>query len=123
LLTEQLSKQDIASRVEIDGVDRRLPTEVEVALFRIAQEALHNVGRHSQATEALVQLQFGDKQVSLKVVDNGRGFEAPEVWGEFASSDRLGLIGMQERARLIGASMSVQSQRGKGTAVTVKVGA
>ena len=123
LLTEQLSKQGIASHVEIDGLERRLPPEVEVVLFRIAQEALHNVGRHSQATEAVVQLQFGDKQVSLKVVDNGRGFEVSEAWGEFASNGKLGLIGMRERARLLGASVSVESQPGKGAAVTVEVGA
>ena len=122
LLTEELNKEGkVKARIEVTGSEQRLSPEAELVLFRIAQEALHNVRRHSQATETVVRVEFTPKKVKLNVTDNGSGFELPEVLGDFAGKGKLGLIGMHERARLLDGSFSVKSQVGKGTTVTVEV--
>jgi len=90
-------------------------------LFRIGQEALQNVRRHSRATEVVVRVEFGAEKVRLDVTDNGTGFELAEVLGDFASRGKLGLIGMQERARLLDGNFSLKSEVSKGTTISVKV--
>ena len=111
----------VNARIEAAGSEQRLSTDVELTLFRIAQEALHNVRRHSQATEAVVRLEFADKKIALNVIDNGCGFEVPGVLGDLASSSKLGLIGMYERARLLGGTFSINSEAGRGTTVAIEV--
>ena len=121
-LTQELKGEGKTdSWLELIGFERRLSPEVEVLLFRIAQEALCNVRKHSQATEAAVRIEFTKKKVKLSVFDNGRGFELPEVLDDFAGPGKLGLIGMRERAQLIGGSFSLKSRPGKGTSVAVEV--
>ncbi len=122
MLSEELDKEGkIHARIEVTGSERRLSSEAELVLFRIAQEALRNVRKHSQATETVVRVEFTPKKVKVTVIDNGSGFELPEVLGDFAGRGKLGLIGMQERARLLGGIFSVKSQAGKGTTVAVEV--
>jgi PAS domain S-box-containing protein len=91
-----------------------LPPDVQVGLYRIAQEALNNVLKHSHATAATVQYRKQTRRAELRVKDNGRGFEAGT-----ASPDRLGLSIMQERAGEIGAIITVNSGEGRGTEVAV----
>jgi len=90
-------------------------------LFRIAQEALSNVRKHSQATEAEIRVEFAPEEVRLAVTDNGQGFEIPEMLSDFAGEGKLGILGMHERARLLNGSFSVESEAGKGTTVSVEV--
>ena len=90
-------------------------------LFRIIQEALRNVWRHSQATRAEVVLEFGEKKLRITVVDNGKGFDRPKTMGDLARYGKLGLAGMQERAQLVGTTLAVDSQPGKGSTVTIEV--
>jgi PAS domain S-box-containing protein len=122
LLADELNQgAKINARVEVNGTARRLSPQLELVLFRIAQEALRNVKKHSEATEAVVRVEFTAKQIKLNVTDNGIGFELPEVLSDFAGESKLGLIGMQERARLLDGSFSVESQPGRGTTITVEV--
>jgi len=107
----------IGIKVNVLGSERRLTEEVELVLFRIAQEALRNVWRHAQATKADITVQF-DKD---KATDNGKGFSLPQAIGDLAKDGKLGLAGMQERARLIGGTLTVQSQPGEGTSITVEL--
>ena len=111
----------IATRVKVVGAPRRLPEEVELVLFRITQEALRNVWRHSGATEAEMTIEFEEQRVRIAVTDNGRGFDLPERMGDLAKHGKLGLAGMEERARLVGGALTVQSQPGVGTTVTVEL--
>jgi len=111
----------IATEVNIVGTERRLPEEVELVLFRIAQEALRNVWRHSQATKAEVTVEFDEKKTKVTVNDNGKGFNLPQTVGDLAKDGKLGLAGMQERARLIGGTLAVQSQPGRGSSITVEL--
>jgi len=121
-MVEDLVKEyGIDAQVEVVGVEQSLPDEVQLLLFRIAQEALTNIRRHAEATRAWITIEFGDDKIVLTVKDNGKGFELPQRIGDLTSAGKLGLAGMQERAQLIGGKLRLQSELGKGTTVTVEV--
>jgi PAS domain S-box-containing protein len=111
----------IAGDVEVVGEQRQLPSEAELMLFRIVQEALANVRRHSEANRVCVRVEFADQKTKVTVNDNGKGFEMPARVGDLARIGKLGLTGMQERAKLLGGDLTIDSKPGKGTTVTVKV--
>ncbi len=111
----------IPVKVNVLGAERRLPEETELVLFRIAQEALRNVWRHSQATEAEITADFDQNRTKITVTDNGKGFTPPETMGDLARDGKLGLAGMQERARLLGGTLKAKSQPGRGTTITVEL--
>jgi len=122
LLTSELNKEgELSARLTVIGSERRLSPEAELVLFRIVQEALGNIRKHSKATEALVKVQFAKKEVKLSVIDNGSGFKLPEVLGDFARKGKLGLIGMRERINLLGGSFAVESGVGEGTKIAVEM--
>ena len=102
--------------VHCDAVGQRLSPAHEIALYRIAQESLTNVGRHAAAETASLVVQRDAGRVRLIVEDDGRGFE-PSV----ETSGRFGLQGMRERVALLGGSITVESAPGKGTAVSVSL--
>jgi PAS domain S-box-containing protein len=93
--------------------ERKLPADVQIGLYRIAQEALNNVVKHARASEAVITLRLG-VPVRLTVADNGVGFDPSTV-----SADHLGLKIMSERAETIGAKFSLYSEPGEGTQVSV----
>ncbi len=121
-MTEDLVKScGIDAHVEVVGSEWSLPAEVQLLLFCIAQEALSNIRRHAEASRASITVEFSDDNIVLTVNDNGKGFELPQRIGDLASAGKLGLAGMQERARLIRGRLTLQSALGKGTTVTVEV--
>ena len=87
-------------------------------LFRITQEALRNVLRHTGATCAETAVQFDEAKIKVTVSDNGKGFIMPDTASGLVLSEKLGIIGIRERARLIGGTLLVQSEIGIGTHVT-----
>jgi PAS domain S-box-containing protein len=91
-----------------------LPPDVQIALYRIAQEALNNVAKHAGASQATVDLNCNEDGIKLRIRDNGRGFDLSLV-----SPTSLGLGIMRERAESVGAILAIDSQIGKGTEVTV----
>jgi two-component system NarL family sensor kinase len=95
---------------------RPLPPRVEVALYRICQEALTNVARHAEAEYVHVRLVTTPDQVRLVIEDDGSGFDASDV-----AADRHGLVGMNERAKMLGGSLDVRSSPGTGTQIEVTV--
>ncbi|HLF75217.1 MAG TPA: ATP-binding protein [Anaerolineales bacterium] len=103
------------------GEEQRLSREVELALYRIAQEALSNVVRHANARRANLQITFGDSEVRLEVSDDGAGFQMPKSPTDFAPGGHFGLLGIRERAELIGARLEVESAPGKGTRLRVSL--
>ena len=121
-LAAELEKNyGLETKVSITGEQQRLSPENELAVFRIAQEALSNVRRHSGASAVKVTIDFGADALTLVVSDNGRGFDMPQRTSDLAVSGKLGMIGMRERARLIGGTLVVQSEVGMGTTVTLRV--
>ncbi|HNT89985.1 MAG TPA: ATP-binding protein, partial [Candidatus Hydrogenedentes bacterium] len=97
----------------------RLPIEIEVTLYRIAQEAVMNVIRHAGATQASIVLMRHDHEVSLIVEDDGKGFDLRAI--QRHKDAALGLIGMEERAALVGGNFAVVSKPGAGTTVRVRI--
>lgn len=109
----------IRAQLRQDGVDERFSPEVEVCIYRIAQEALTNVARHSGARRARVTMARLPDALELIVEDDGRGI-APVVRGR-SSGGGLGLIGMRERAQALGGSFALHSDVGEGTRVIVRI--
>jgi len=105
---------------EMQGEIQRLATEVELALYRIVQEALNNAMRHARAACVGVSVGFAERDVTLSVQDDGAGFVVPERVGDLVTEGHYGLMGMQERAQLIGAKLTIRSQPGEGTRVEVR---
>jgi signal transduction histidine kinase len=96
--------------------DERLGAEVETTLYRIVQEALTNVLKHADARRVTIALVHESGTITAVVADDGRGFDADET-----RSDALGLVGMRERAVLVGGRLSIESAPGGGTTLTVEV--
>ena len=103
------------------GVEKRLDPAIELAFYRIAQEALSNVTRHALASRASLSITFTSQAIAMRVTDDGIGFEVPKSPAEFAPSGHYGLLGLHERAELIGAKLVIQSSPGKGTVVMVSL--
>ncbi len=100
-----------------DDEEYSMPDKMRTAFFRIFQESVTNVIRHSDATTVIVELSRIGDQISLRVIDNGKGFDTTTVSGKRT----LGLLGMRERSLLIGGECRIESIPGRGTTVSVKV--
>ena len=120
-LMADVKEDGIETELRVCGDRRRLPPEAELALFRIVQEALSNVRRHSQASQVVTTVEFDRGRTRITVEDNGQGFEVPERTGDLVVTGKLGLAGMHERAQLLGGTLTVRSELGKGTSVVVDV--
>jgi len=121
-LTAELNQHNkINAHLEVSGSERRLAPDLELALFRIAQEALGNVRKHARAKKTAVKVEFKRDRVRLTVTDNGRGCDLPDNFADFVSAGKLGLAGIQERARLFGGHLTLSSRVGKGSTLTVTV--
>nr|MDA8219216.1 PAS domain-containing sensor histidine kinase [Dehalococcoidales bacterium] len=118
LLVDFAERAKIHGEVTIVGEERRLAPELELCLFRIAQEALRNVERHAAASHVGVRMVFSECRVGLEVMDNGIGFSLPTA-SDFAAGGHLGLLGMRERAESLGGTLQITSDRQDGTRVTV----
>lgn len=99
----------------------RLAPSVETALYRIVQEALTNIAKHAHATTVSVLVQPTASSIRLVVEDNGRGFDPEAVCRTAAENGRLGLYGMQERAKLVGGIFTVESSEEQGTTIHVEL--
>jgi signal transduction histidine kinase len=98
-----------------------LPSDCRNALFRIFQEAMNNILRHSQATEVYIHFEKQERQAILELRDNGVGFDPPGDWLILARNGHLGLVGIRERADAIGGEVEIRSQPGQGTRLRVVV--
>ncbi|GER81736.1 hypothetical protein KTAU_03740 [Thermogemmatispora aurantia] len=118
-LSDSSAERGVPCTFSCSGEPRPTSPEAEIAVFRIVQEALSNVWRHSQASQAWLHVAYLPTCLTVTVSDNGRGF-APEQVGpgrEHGSQGGLGLLGMRERAALVGATLSIESAPGQGCTV------
>lgn len=120
LAGEIQERSAIETELTVEGTERRLPPNVEMMLFRIVQEALRNVEKHSNASKAEIVVRFEDEKTVAMVKDNGIGFDFSETIGGASRSGKLGLVGMQERARLLGGRLEIDSGLAQGTTVTIE---
>jgi len=103
------------------GSERRLPAEVELAFYRMAQEALNNAVQHARASHILVGMEFDSGKASLKITDDGQGFAMPRTPAEFTPQGHFGLLGLYERAELIGAHLEIISSPDSGTHLIIEL--
>jgi len=109
------------SHFRLEGAYTPLPVRLETALYRIAQEALHNALKYAQPSRLAVTLSIRPDKVRLKVTDNGKGFDPAALPATGSAQGGFGLAGMRERAHLLGGSLQVESSPNLGTSVTVEV--
>lgn len=116
MLEQEFKPRGLPASLEISGESRRVEPLAETVLFRVAQEALTNVQRHAQATEARVRLCYEKDSVCLRVSDNGQGFNPSQT---FNAPHGWGLAGMKERAESMRGQLRVESASGQGTTIEV----
>ncbi|RXT04492.1 sensor histidine kinase [Ammoniphilus sp. CFH 90114] len=110
-------RHQIASELVTLGTDERLPTTVEVVIFRLIQEALNNAAKHSKASQIQVKLEFLKDQVTVLVKDNGVGFDSLEK----TEQPQFGIMGMKERINLLDGKLDLQSAKGQGTRIVFTI--
>jgi len=114
-VSRYVERTGIPVKYECAKPDTRLPQETEMALYRIAQEALNNIQKHSHADQAEIKLAFSDHLVNMVIYDDGVGF-SPQMYLS-GKMEHLGLKGMIERAENVGASLEIDSAPGHGTSI------
>lgn len=122
-MINRCNERGLLQQVElnIQGTPSSLPSEVETTLFRITQEGLNNVIKHAKASHAWVTLLFDPHRIVLTLRDDGIGFDPVSALNPNSLRASWGLVGMQERASLINAKLSIQSEPGKGTVLTIEL--
>ncbi len=124
-LSNYLEEWSERSRISADlhsvGLNERLPTHIETTVYRIVQEALTNVQKHSNARNVSVIVEHRENRLQAIIEDNGGGFDAEALINEPMKDRRLGLLGMQERIALVGGSLNIESTLGFGTTLFVRI--
>ncbi|MGE0821083.1 MAG: sensor histidine kinase [Candidatus Binatia bacterium] len=118
-VNRQAQRTAMAIELFIDPQLERFPADIELACFRIAQEALTNVFRHAQAQSVQIELQMAHRALSLRVCDDGVGFDVGATQKRAQTGGCWGMVGMHERARLVGGTLSITSKRQRGTEIRV----
>ncbi len=116
-----LKNSDIQFELDAHELKRRLPPEVETTLFRITQEAMTNVVRHSKASQVWVELACNNGTFKGTIQDNGQGFDYEKVTMNGNGRRRYGLLGMQERVTLCGGEMEINASPGSGTKIFIRI--
>lgn len=107
--------------VDVEGQEPELPEDVKLTFFHIAQEAMNNCRKHAKAPKVIIQLKFEGKYLKMAVIDNGVGFDVRKSVLQSKGKGNLGMMSMQERAKLIGADLKIESNPGLGTTVTLEM--
>ncbi|MBD0384191.1 sensor histidine kinase [Paenibacillus sedimenti] len=114
-------KHRIRTKFNLVGRETRIPSGLEIAIFRLVQEALSNVIKHAKATFVSVELTLERDQVQIYVVDNGIGFDVAQTEQSIAKGNNFGLLGMRERVELLDGSMILESEKDSGTKITMLI--
>jgi signal transduction histidine kinase len=117
----RLEPTGVRVTIEEKSAPRRLPTEIETALFRVVQEAINNIARHAAARNVYISFHLDDKAVTVELEDDGIGFDMVELALSPDSGQGLGLMGMQERIEVLGGEMEITTATGYGTQVEIRV--
>ena len=124
LIMKMRERRILDATLQIDGKEVSLPTHIETAIFRIVQEALNNVNRHSGERTAKVRMLFTKEALAILISDEGTGFDMELVEAELQNNEgngHFGLLGMKERAGIIGAQLTVSSSKDRGTKVHLRL--
>jgi two-component system sensor histidine kinase DegS len=114
-------KTKIRTKIDLVGKETRLPSGMEVAIFRVVQEAFSNVLKHSQASHVALEVTYQQQMVKIMVKDNGIGFIVEQIDRKIDKGSHYGLMGMRERVELLEGRMEVESDKGTGTKVSMTI--
>ncbi len=117
----RLEQQGVKVHWDLPDEEWRLPSPLEVTLFRVAQEAVSNIAGHAEAENVIISLEFVDGAVELTFEDDGKGFDTAQVTGPGRRMAGLGILGMQERVATLGGTLTLDSHPGGGTVLSVRV--
>lgn len=117
----RLDQVGIKARIEVSGEEKELPPQIEIAVFRVAQEAITNIVKHSQAHNVLINVEYQEKSIVIEIEDDGRGFELEKMTSPTPEGQGMGLMGMRERVELLGGSFEIESYPDQGTQIAVKI--
>jgi signal transduction histidine kinase len=119
LIDEFSQSKDMQADIHgLEGLDDLFPREAQINIYRIFQESLTNIGKYAQASRLTIAIKREDGQVTFMVADNGKGFNLEEVLGRDHSRRGLGLMAMEERVHMMGGSLEIKGEEGKGTRIT-----
>jgi PAS domain S-box-containing protein len=122
LLENNLETAGIKTDIKISGRVKRLPSDFEVAIFRVMQEVVSNIARHSHAKNVKLRIWFRENSIKLRIIDDGIGFDVEEAISITEGTRGLGLLGIQERVRFMAGSVSIKSSpNGGGTRIDVEI--
>jgi two-component system sensor histidine kinase UhpB len=119
LTTETSNTIDVPVEFQSIGLEQRFSPEVELSLYRMAQEGFSNIARHAKATHASIIIDFSQQSTTITISDDGQGFVVPESPADFVPSGHYGLLGLHERAELIGAKLEILSALQHGTQLVI----
>jgi two-component system sensor histidine kinase DegS len=114
-------RSGIPTNLKVEGEERRLPSHIEVSIFRIIQELLNNAWQHAQASNVCVTLYMGADTIRATVEDDGRGFDVEEVLSKASKQETFGISAIQERAEMLGGKLDLESRIGYGTKVSFEI--
>ena len=120
LVSNLQQQSDIESTLQINEEEHHFTAEDELIVYRIVQEALSNVWRHSEAKSVQVVISFDESKTTVEISDDGKGFEIGDDL-QFVKAGKIGLAGMQERADLLNGKLNIQSKPGNGTKVRLEI--
>lgn len=117
----RLGAQGIEVRIEVTGEEMKLPPQVEIALFRVVQEAITNIIKHAGANNVVVSVELTPSTIGIEIEDDGKGFDLNAINSQADKIQGIGLLGMRERITLISGKFNITSQPGGGTRIAVEV--
>ncbi len=121
LAENNLEKAGIIVNFKTIGRVKRLDIKLETVLFRVIQEAVHNIAKHACAKSTDVSLHFKKSAIKVRVTDDGRGFDVEEAMSTKDRPRGLGLLGMKERVELVNGSLDIRSRSGGGTEIDIEI--
>jgi signal transduction histidine kinase len=115
---DDLEADGIAGEYNQAGEPCRLPSSVEIAVYRVVQESLMNIRKHAKATEVALNVDFNPHEMVVEICDNGKGFNLTQTLDSAISVGHLGLLGMKQRAEMLGGNMNIRTVEGSGTTIS-----
>ncbi len=118
---DDLKPDGIECRFDQEGESVRLSPSMEIAVYRVVQESLNNIRKHAHATAVDITMKFLAEELVVKITDNGDGFDLTQTLDSAVSVGHLGLLGMKQRAEMLGGRIDVRTTKGRGTTITLTI--
>jgi len=120
-LDRQAQRAGFAAELVVEGLERRLPPEVEIACYRLVQEAVTNVARHARARRVRVELRQSKSELRVLIRDDGCGFDVRHTRAGGPAGEHLGLISMEERVSFLGGEFRIESSPNRGSEIRARL--